>query len=843
MIAITLADNSPLTQCTFKEKYEKKTLKRLINSRLTSERTYRQLGRTDDDDLHIADLCEKTHLTNILKSISSGFLKTTYNFSKRTKVGRVYVKNSQGFIAIRRHLRNVIASSRYVDIDMENAHSSIITQLFEDECKLEILPDFVSNRQKYFDELKEFFNLQDIFDLETNDITTVKDICKKYMSAVIYGSGYDRLSLIVGISSKSAHPWFIHRLKDEMNRIYNYTLEKNPWLNNFKKNKKEERGIHALFSLYIQEYERRVLECAFDVICSKGIWSKTGSNEGSLCYDGLMILKSIYDQYPTLIADIQDNIKNTLGLNIKFVEKPMPVPESTVEILNSITIDTVSLPDDYILPDETDKRYAEIVHHHNKDSLLYQTSKWYALHPTTKIWTQKESVITVISNTLLDHVEKYFEWRRDQEDFADSEEKIFKFMRIRVGSSAGCKAVENFLKDYCEPESPIFFDEIPHILAFPDGTCYDLNRRQFTPILPEYKVSKTCKVSLNQAEYDSFFDNDEKMSHLIKVLTDTFDSCGESDNNRIDYCFQMLSNILYGGNQAETYQEWVGRGGNGKSNLTCLFQSSLGSYVRSISPDQFTKVKQDPTSANSAVVDCMGARLVISSEPSATDKVQSAIIKQWSGRDPIKARRLRENEIEFKSTFKLIIQSNNTLEFDKNGNDKGIQRRRRIIRFEKSYISQLDFDKKTQDNTLLPWERVGDSSLKTKFETDDYAKRFIAFLINKYITLKDPIPVPFDFADEVAEVFEEENPISWFIEKHCKRGNESSVVPAGRFYQYYKDMCMEECVRSVSSNTFGIKMKMLFGYKRTIKIRLYSGIIAEGFQNWIEKQTTPDPLN
>lgn len=335
---------SVLTQCTFQEQIDRTTLKRLIQSRLTSSKTYREMGWEADKELHIADKCEKTHLTDILGGIKNGLLRTTYNFSSRTKIGRVYVKSSYGFVALRKHIRYILAGDKYVDIDIENAHPTIISLLFEDECKLSIIPEYVANRNTFFENIANHFNLKEYLDSETNTMVTIKDQCKRYISALFFGAGYDKLFEILK-TDVTVHPTFVYQIHNELTGIYKKVIDTNPWLNNFKKTKKGERGLHALFSLYIQEHERRILETVFMHLCKIRIWSQTGSNDGSLCYDGLMITKDAFNNHPTLVEDIISKVKKEHGFDLKFTVKPMEVPIENINILNNIHIDEPSVCD------------------------------------------------------------------------------------------------------------------------------------------------------------------------------------------------------------------------------------------------------------------------------------------------------------------------------------------------------------------------------------------------------------------------------------------------------------------------------------------------------------------
>jgi phage/plasmid-associated DNA primase len=836
------SNTSVFTKCSFYEQIDTKLLNRLIQSPLSSSKTYRELGWDDDEELHIADLCEKTHLTNILSKIKDGELKTTYNFSSRTNIGRVYVKSSNGFVALRRHIRHIIAGECYIDIDIENAHPTMISQLFEKECKLLVIPQYVANRNSFFEKISTYFNLTEYIDTETNTITTIKDQCKKYMSALFFGAGLKKLHKTVGYQGddENAHPDFVKQMKNEINRVYDKTIELNPWLYNFKNTKKGKREKNALFALYMQEYERRVLECVFMHLCDIGVWKLTGRNNGSLCYDGLMVLKNVIDRHPTLLQDFQNKIKRELGFNLKWTIKPMDVPSESLDLLNTIsqsenTIKT-TLPDDFIVPDGTDKVFADIIVSRCRNRIMYQDGNWYELHPDTNIWKVQESIINLIMNELLLHVKQYTDWKL-QTDNDSVTKKTLSMMKLRVGSTSGATAVEKTLRKLLTPDSHIEFDGVrPEILAFPDGTCYDLLNKEFRKLVPTDYVSTTCKVSLNQDEYNRFTEysiengetiwTDEIYRKLMKNLWDTFsaynkDDSDPSNKSRVFYCYKRLSRCLFGRNTDETYDEYVGRGGNGKSNISTLFISSLGDYVNVISAEQFTKPIRDSTTANSGMVSCIGKRLVICSEPQEYDRIQSATMKRWTGNDELVARGLFQNERKFRPTFKVIIQSNHTLTFD--STDMGVRRRRRIIRFDKSFIPKSDYDKKQKDDTLKLWERVGDSSLKSQFENENYAKRFIAFLIHSYNS--PDVNIPVEFEDEVEEAMEQDNPISWFMNDYCvPERDETMMISGTSLYETYKDYCSTLKKRQVSQTTFGTKVKNLFAFRKTGGIRYYIGI-------------------
>ena len=75
-------------------------------------------------------------------------------------------------------------------------------------------------------------------------------------------------------------------------------------------------------SIFLQEWERRLLEHAYTFLKEKGVIDGD-SNHCVLCFDGMMVLKKNVEDVQTLINELQEYLKSHTGFNISFDDKAM----------------------------------------------------------------------------------------------------------------------------------------------------------------------------------------------------------------------------------------------------------------------------------------------------------------------------------------------------------------------------------------------------------------------------------------------------------------------------------------------------------------------------------------
>jgi len=149
------------------------------------------------------------------------------------------------------------------------------------------------------------------------------------------------------------------------------------------------------------------------------------------------------------------------------------------------------------------------------------------------------------------------------------------------------------------------------------------------------------------------------------------------------------------GLQTETLSIHHGSGGNGKSKFFGAVQRVLADY--SVEPHKSLLVNSRHEQHATVVTSLFRARLAVAYETSESDRLNDEQVKNLTGNDRLRARRMREDEWSFNPTHTLVMVSNNLPAI--RGTDEGIWRRVRLIPW---------------DVTIPPTER--DESLGTKLQ-------------------------------------------------------------------------------------------------------------------------------
>jgi P4 family phage/plasmid primase-like protien len=190
------------------------------------------------------------------------------------------------------------------------------------------------------------------------------------------------------------------------------------------------------------------------------------------------------------------------------------------------------------------------------------------------------------------------------------------------------------------------------------GKKRDHDRNDYITKLAPVEYRATAKCPLWKTFLRQIFDNDDEMIAYVQRL--------------VGYCLTGLTTehilpFLYGD------------GANGKSTLCETLMKLLGrSYAIKASPELLLAKKGEAHPTERA--DLFGKRLVFCIETEAGRRLAEAIVKEMTGGDTMRARRMREDFWEFTPTHHIWLASN-----DKPavwGTDNGIWRRIKLIPFE-----------------------------------------------------------------------------------------------------------------------------------------------------------------
>jgi putative DNA primase/helicase len=244
----------------------------------------------------------------------------------------------------------------------------------------------------------------------------------------------------------------------------------------------------------------------------------------------------------------------------------------------------------------------------------------------------------------------------------------------------------------------------------------------------------------------------------------------------------------------------TGTGANGKTTFYGALGYALGDYAVVAEPDLFMhRDGGHPTGE----MDLRGRRWVVISENDKERRLAEATMKRLTGGDPIRARRMHRDFVQFDPSHTVALVTNF---LPKVSDDPAVWRRIRVVPFavvipggeqDKHLEERLQLDA----DTVLAWAVEG-YRLYTETGLGDAAAVTAA----------------------TSSYRRESDVITRFIAENCLTG-EHYFVPAGELYEAWSKWAASEHADSMSAKTFGLALDRL-GYDadRTRGARLRRGL-------------------
>jgi hypothetical protein len=241
------------------------------------------------------------------------YIPVKYLFSKNLiDKGRLYAQYSLSLQNLKKEIRHTLAKDFYYDIDMVNAHPTLILQYCKDnniEC--EHLGRYVTNRDKT---LKK---IQDAYNIDRNQAKKlVLRLC--YLGNYIIEKEDPKTSEIKEFKPKKKLRSLID-FKNELQQIAKEVckIEKETY-QLVKKDKSKINKKSTVLSITAQILEHKCLMAMYkyfqNIKCEVGV----------LCFDGLMIRKTkLIKNMEKTLTDCSNFIHQKTGYYIKLEEKPM----------------------------------------------------------------------------------------------------------------------------------------------------------------------------------------------------------------------------------------------------------------------------------------------------------------------------------------------------------------------------------------------------------------------------------------------------------------------------------------------------------------------------------------
>jgi putative DNA primase/helicase len=315
---------------------------------------------------------------------------------------------------------------------------------------------------------------------------------------------------------------------------------------------------------------------------------------------------------------------------------------------------------------------------------------------------------------------------------------------------------------------PEEMDRDPYLLNCANGTV-DLKTGVLRPHAPLDYITKLAPIHYHVSTKAPTFE-----AFLERILP--------SKELRL-YVQVVIGYAAIGVNTEEMLPIFYGFGANGKSTLVNVVMEALGDYAQQAAPDLLmAKHRSHPTE----LADLFGARFVAAVETDEGRRLNEGLVKQLTGRDKIKARRMNEDFWEFNPTHTPVLATNHKPEVG--GTDHAIWRRLKLVPF------GVQIPDKEQDKKLAEKLR-------------EELPGVLAWIVRgALIYQKVGLPETAQVRDATTGYREEMDTLAGFFEARCVIHPNASAG-ATPLYNAYKEWCDEGGETRLTQTRFGRQLR------------------------------------
>ena len=372
-------------------------------------------------------------------------------------------------------------------------------------------------------------------------------------------------------------------------------------------------------------------------------------------------------------------------------------------------------------------------------------------------------------------------------DFATAKE-LTTFARM-TASSKGINAMLTLAKS--EPGVPILpakLDTNPWALNCPNGTL-DLRTGTLQPHERGDMLTKLCPVDFDTASPCPSW---ERM--LATLMGEHADL--------ITFLQRAIGYSLTGSVAEQCLFLLWGTGSNGKSTFLNAVIDMLGPDYSMQAPDGLLMVKSGEAHPTERA-DLFGKRLVSSVEVEEGKRLAESLVKQLTGGDSIRARRMREDHWQFTPTHKIFMAANHKPVI--RGTDHGIWRRVKLVPFVVT-IADADQDKSLPAKLLA--ERRG----------------ILAWAVRGCLEWqRDGLSEPAEVTQATSEYRGEMDVVGAFLSECCIVNGQWSAK-ASEVYAAYMHWCKDNGEFAVNQRRFGLAINERGIERYTNNGTWYSGL-------------------
>jgi len=492
-----------------------------------------------------------------------------------------------------------------------------------------------------------------------------------------------------------------------------------------------------------------------------------------------------------------------LVLNYNNVQENLNELKLVISPENQLTIHSNKKINDLLYDSlkQKDITICEILYEMFKDSYILIKNTWYKYNGV--IWKEvedemypKELLFGI--NDIESYITKLYEKHNYENNLIDEQlkklSKICNNMSTKMTKNNEDISYTNASKKYFSKPG-LKFNEQTHLLAFQNG-IYDLKTFKFRKGVPEDYIS----IQLNY-DYNDNIDM-KKMKFIEQFLNDILPIETVKDFLLIN----IASCLLGDENKEQEFYILTGKkGANGKSVLTKLIENVFGFYFAGPEPTLITKQREKANEANEALMDLVGKRIAIMSEPNRKDRILSDNLKKFTGGDTITVRGIHKSSQKLNMFFKIFMLCNSIPLLD---DCKEAEIRRLCI---------IDFPTRFCENPLRKNEKPIDLNISKKLNEclNEFFHLLIIYLkkYNECISKGKKLIKPKEVTKKLEEYIQKNNDdidAYEFIDTYLEYDNKSDKMYCDEIWKLYKNWCIQESKPKIKRNDLEDLIEMKF---------------------------------
>jgi putative DNA primase/helicase len=311
------------------------------------------------------------------------------------------------------------------------------------------------------------------------------------------------------------------------------------------------------------------------------------------------------------------------------------------------------------------------------------------------------------------------------------------------------------------------WDNIPKKLPCLNGFI-DLETGVLHKLRQDQYLRKICHTNYNPDAKSPKFDQ------FMKDIT-------LDDNDLERFLARLIGYSILGVPKEEKVFYFCGKGRNGKGTFLQTIQKILGPLSKTFPSEMLMQQRNPPSSSSPSpeLANFEGIRLAIFSEINEGGRIDSAKVKNLSGRDVITCRRLFSNvDLQIDPTHTLILQTN--YKPKASSEDHALWARNVLVPFRASFNKHPE---KKKDEL-----QINENLKEELLEESEGILRWIVEGCLEY--QKIGLEIPKSVLEETESYRKENDGIHCFLEERCLMASEVST-PCQRMEDAIKEFCKQ----------------------------------------------------